>query len=191
MVGKRLNKLNSEQIYLISQLPDILGGGQKSNLPITETYYRDLCSRFLTKEQNAIVENMGLSAPKDVCDTGSEFLNKWYENERALRFALAIVRAGRLKKEVPNIPVSITQDIMQAARTAVGMEDPLKAEEFLYNYRMGYLNSIQPLDYFGVDNVFAYGVRLMLLIRIKQFDKERGEASYHKIYDTILRGDAK
>jgi hypothetical protein len=34
--------------------------------------------------------------------------------------------------------------------------------------------------------VFAYGIRLMLLERIKKFNAEKGTDSYHKIYDTIL-----
>ena len=91
-----------------------------------------------------------------------------------------------IKKDVGTIPVSITADIVQAARTAVGMDSPLSAEQFLYEYRLSVLNTMQPLNGFSVDAVFAYGVRLMLVQRMKVFDKEKGTDSYHKIYDTIL-----
>ncbi len=118
--------------------------------------------------------------------TGSVFLDSWYAHERALRFALAQVRAQRLKKDLGPVPVSITADIVQAARTAVGMESPLAAENFLYGYRLGVLDGLQPLDSFCEDYVFAYGIRLMLVQRMKAFDRERGTDSYRKIYDTIL-----
>lgn len=175
-----------EQYYLVSQLPDISAAGEKSTLPITEKYYRDLCSRFLDAKDVEILNKISLEAPKLPESTGSAFLDKWYDFERALRFALAQIRAQKMKKELGNIPVSITADIVQAARTAVGMDSPLSAEQFLYEFRLGILGKLQPLDYFSVDAVLAYGVRLMLLERIRKFDKEKGTESYHKIYDTIL-----
>lgn len=179
----------SKQYYLVSQLPDISAAGEKSTLPITEKYYRDLCSRFLNPEQIKVLDNLSLEAPKEVSNTGSEFLDAWYDFERALRFALVQVRAQKMKKDAGSIPVSITADIIQAARTAVGMDSPLSAEQYLYDFRMSYLNTIQPLDSFTVDYVYAYGIRLMLIERMRKFDKVRGTDSYHKIYDAILDGD--
>ena len=175
-----------EQYYLVSQLPDISSAGEKSTLPITEKYYRDLCSRFLDESDRAVLEKLSLEPPKNPEATGSDFLDNWYSFERSLRFALAQIRAQKMKKDVGTIPVSITADIVQAARTAVGMDSPLSAEQFLYEYRLSVLNTMQPLNGFSVDAVFAYGVRLMLVQRMKVFDNEKGTDSYHKIYDTIL-----
>jgi hypothetical protein len=42
-----------------------------------------------------------------------------------------------------------------------------------------------------VDSVYAYGIRLLLVERMKKFDAEIGKTSYHKIYDNILDGDKK
>jgi hypothetical protein len=179
----------SKQYYLVSQLPDISAAGEKSTLPITEKYYRDLCSRFLDPEQISVLNILSLEAPKECLKTGSDFLDKWYEFERALRYALCVVRAQKMKKDAGSIPVSITADIVQVARTAVGMDSPLSAEQYLYDYRISVLNTLQPLDNFSVDYVFAYGIRLMLLERMKKFDKVKGTDSYHKIYDAILDGD--
>ena len=180
----------AKQYYLMSQLPDITAAGEKSQLPITESYYRDLCSRFLDKNQLSVLEGLSLEAPRAARRTGSVFLDRWYENERCLRYALAQVRAQKLKKEVGPIPVSCPGDIVQAARTAVGMDSPLSAEQFLYDYRMSVLGDLQPIDMFSIDAVYAYGIRLMLAQRMKKFDKGIGTDSYHKIYDTIL-GEAK
>lgn len=175
-----------EQYYLVSQLPDISAAGEKSTLPITEKYYRDLCSRFLDPKDVKVLNNLSLTPSREAESTGSVFLDAWYNNERCLRYALAQVRAQKMKKDAGSIPVSISGDIVQAARTAVGMDSPLSAEQFLYEYRISYLNAIQPMDSFSVDAVFAYGIRLMLLERIKKFNAEKGTDSYHKIYDTIL-----
>lgn len=173
-----------KQYYLVSQLPDI--SSDKSTLPITEKYYRDLCSRFLEGEAKEILKNLSLEPPKMPNETGSPFLDAWYEHERELRFALAQVRAQKMKKELGQIPVSIANDIVQSARTAVGMDSPLSAEKYLFDYRISVLDRLQPLDYFSEDYVFAYGIRLLLLQRMKMFDKEKGTDSYHKIYDSIL-----
>ena len=129
---------------------------------------------------------MTLEAPRECVKTGSDFLDKWYDNERSLRYALVQVRAQKMKKDPGNIPVSITADIVQAARTAVGMNSPLSAEQYLYEYRLSVLNNLSPMNGFSVDAVFAYGIKLMLLERMKKFNKEKGTESYHKIYDAIL-----
>ncbi len=175
-----------EHYYLVSQLPDLSAAGEKSALPITEKYYRDLCARFFDGNQLAVLDAMSLEPPRVPRATGSEFLDSWYENERCLRFALAQVRAQKMKRDIGPLPVSCKADILQTARTATGMDSPLSAEQFLYEYRISVLNALQPADYFSVDAVYAYGIRLMLAERMRKFNKERGTDSYHKIYDTIL-----
>ena len=47
-----------EQYYLISQLPDISVSGEKSTLPITEKYFKDLCLRFVGNKEASIIENL-------------------------------------------------------------------------------------------------------------------------------------
>lgn len=179
----------SSQYYLVSQLPALENVDSKQ-LPITERYYRDSCERFLDEKSLAIVRNLSLEPPKKESKTGSAFLDAWNERERCLRMALAQVRALKMKKDSDVLPGGCTADILQAARTAVGMESPLAAEEFLNKYRMDTLRSLAPLDTFSVDAVFAYGISLMLAQRMKKFDMEAGKVSYHKIYDEILE-DAK
>lgn len=177
-----------KQYYLVSQLPSIDNADSARQLPITEQYYRNLCGRFLDEKSLKVLESLSLEPPKTECSTGSAFLDAWNEHERCLRFALAQVRALKQKKEAPMLPPGTTADIVQAARTAVGMDSPLAAEEFLNEHRMETLKALTPLDGFSVDAVFAYGLRLMLAERMKKFDVETGKVSYHKIYDEILEG---
>ncbi|MCR5290076.1 MAG: DUF2764 domain-containing protein [Treponema sp.] len=176
----------SEQYYLVAQLPDITAVGEKQTLPITEEYFRDLCERFLSSKGVEIARNLSLVPPREDVKTGSAFVDAWYEKERALRLGLAQVRALAMKKEAVQINGACTGDVMQAARTAVGMDSPLAAEQFLYQYRISVVDQLTPLDMFSEDAVFAYGIKLMLTQRMKVFNTETGMASYHTIYERIL-----
>ena len=175
--------------YLVSQLPDISSADTKSVLPITSEKFQEICCRFVKENEKSIIKNLSLIPPKENTPTGSDFLDKWYENERALRFALSQVRAQKMKKDAQIGAVVISADIVQVARTAVGMDSPLSAEQYLFEYRISVLNNLQPLDNFSLDYVLAYGIRLLLIERMKKFDKVRGTESYHKLYESILDGD--
>ena len=50
----------------------------------------------------------------------------------------------------------------------------------------GIIDDIKPIDIFSIDSVYAYGMKLLLIERMKKFDMENGKSSYHMIYDTIL-----
>ena len=176
--------------YLVSQLPNISASEGKTALPLNTEEFRELASRFISNEEKAVLEGLSLVPPMELTSTGSAFLDVWYEKERNLRFALAQIRAQKLKKDSVPLPPGCTADIISAARTAVGMDSPLSAEEYLNQYRMDTLKSLTPIDGFCVDAIYAYGLKLMLAQRMRLFDVEIGKDSYHKIYDEIL-GDAK
>jgi hypothetical protein len=121
----------------------------------------------------------------------TKFINNIMEDgkkavaEKIVYSAFDII-AQKMKKDAYILPPGMTADILQAARTAVGMDSPLSAEQFLYEYRIKLLDDIKPIDNFSVDAVYAYGLKLMLVDRIRKFDVENGKISYRKIYDNIL-----
>ena len=175
--------------YLVSQLPNISTAESKAALPLNSVSFREIASRFITAKEKAVLDGLSLVPPMELSATGSAFLDVWYEKERNLRCALAQIRAQKLKKDSMPLPAGCTADIVSAARTAVGMDSPLSAEQFLYEYRLRLLDDLRPLDAFSIDAVYAYGLRLMLVERMRKFEVENGKTSYHKIYDTILDGD--
>jgi len=107
--------------------------------------------------------NLSLEPPLEVKPTGSVFLDAWYDKERNLRLALAQLRALKMKKETKNLPLPNDGDVVQAARTAVGMENPLGAEQFLNQYRLGVLDRMTPLDMFSADSVYNHGQYIYFL----------------------------
>ena len=176
------------QYYLMSQLP-AFSINQTNPLPVTEEYFVALCSRFLSKEKTLLVKQLSLTPSQKEEITCSELINQYYDFERKLRVALAQLRAQKMKKEfideytiLPQVP----GDILAIARNALSFESPLEAENYLNEQRVEYLDKIRPLDNFCDDAVFAYGLKLKLATRIKNFNEEAGMASYRKIYDTIL-----
>ncbi|MCR4579630.1 MAG: DUF2764 domain-containing protein [Treponema sp.] len=175
--------------YLVSQLPNISAAETKAALPLTGEQFRELAGRFISEDEKKILEKLSLVPPMELEATGSAFLDTWYEKERNLRCALAQIRAQKLKKDSIPLPPGCTADIVTAARTAVGMDSPLSAEQFLYDYRLRLLDDLRPLDAFSIDAVYAYGLRLILVERMRKFEVENGKTSYHKIYDTILSND--
>jgi len=173
--------------YLVAQLPAFNVNGEANvKLPITTEYFKDLCMRFMNARDSQVAQNLSLEPPRERVATGSAFLDEWYEKERNLRFALAQVRAQKMKKDANVVPITTDGEVIQAARTATGMDSPLSAEQFLNEYRLGVLDKISPLDMFSVDAVYSYGLKLMLTERMKKFNRDEGLASYHKIYDEIL-----
>ena len=172
--------------YLVSQLPNISSAESKTALPITSEQFRELSSRFISEDEKVILEGLSLVPPKELTSTKSVFLDTWYEKERNLRCALAQIRAQKMKKDTYPLPPGCTADIIGAARTAVGMDSPLSAEQFLYEYRLRLLDDLRPLDAFSIDAVYAYGLRLMLVERMRKFEVENGKTSYHSLYDNIL-----
>ena len=175
--------------YLVSQLPNISSGESKANLPMNTVQFLEVASRFISPKEKTVLEGLSLVPPMELSSTGSSFLDVWYEKERNLRSALAQIRAQKMKKDSFPLPAGCTADIISAARTAVGMNSPLSAEQFLYEYRLHLLDDLRPLDAFSIDAVYAYGLRLMLVERMRKFEVENGKTSYHEIYDTILSNE--
>lgn len=173
--------------YLMAQLPAFKTEDESNaKLPITTEYFKDLCLRFMSEQDAKAVASLSLEPPMEAHPTGSNFLDAWYAKERSLRCALAQLRALKMKKEARDIPNTSDGEVVQAARTATGMDSPLSAEQFLNKYRISVLDKLAPLDNFSLDAVYNYGIRLMLTERMKKFNRDEGLASYHKIYDEIL-----
>ena len=72
---------------------------------------------------------------------------------------------------------------------ALELDTYISAEQFLFEYRLRLLDDLRPLDGFSIDAVYAYGIKLLLVERMKKFEVENGKTSYHEIYDTILSNE--
>ena len=177
------------EYYLISQLPSLDGLNENTPLPMTEERFIDLCHRFLGKKAQSELDKLTLLPPKSPQKSNSALIEAWNKWERDLRIALGKVRAEKLKKPFDMSDEPLPIGLMQAARVAVEMDSPMEAEKFLNGYRLDYLETLRPTDNFAEDFVFYYGLKLKLILRIRQFDTENGEAAYKNIYNSIMNGE--
>ncbi len=177
------------QYYLISQLPGLDGLDSRAALPISREEFLEVCSRFLNKKDMRILENLSLVPAREDQPSGSSLVDTFNRRERKLRIALGIARASKMKKTFHAEENGMDPETTQAAKNAVEAKDPLEAELYLNQNRLDYLNSLRPMDAFSEDAVYFYGLKLMLLERMQKFDKEKGIASYQKLYESILNGD--
>ena len=177
------------EYYLIAQLPSLDGISDSAPLPITEERFFALCHQFLGKTAQRRLQQLTLLPSVSPEKTGSALIDAWNLRERDLRLALGQVRAERLHKEFSAQPNHLPAELLQAARTAVEMKNPLEAEKFLNRHRLNFLENLRPADPFAEAFLFYYGLKLKLLQRIRQFDTALGAAAYRRIYDSILSHD--
>lgn len=174
------------QYYLVSQLPSLDGISDSVPLPITEERFWELCSRFLNKKTFDELDSLTLIPPKFPENINSPLLESWYTIERNLRLALGKFRAEKLNKTFEFGNITLPTELLQTARAAVEFNDPLEAEKFLNNFRLKTLEALRPMDTFSEDYLFYYKIKLKLILRIREFDKSRGQAAYRNIYNSIM-----
>ena len=177
------------EYYFISQLPSLDGISDNTPLPITEERFKELCNRFLGKRPQETMKKLTISPSKNIECSGSVLVDAWNESERNLRFALGKVRAEKMKKPFDTENSIFPVEYIKAASTAIEIENPMEAEKYLNTYRLGILETLRPMDSFSEDYIFYYGLKLKLLLRIRQFDTKTGEKAYKNIYNSILNHD--
>ena len=187
--GQKGYEIIMAEYYFISQLPSLDGISENAPMPITEERFTELCERFLSKKLLNEMKKLTLSPPKNHENSGSALIDSWNESERNLRFALSKVRAEKLKKPFDTQNRILPAEYIKAAGTAIEEATPMDAEKYLNRYRLEILESLRPMDSFSTDYIFYYGLKLKLILRIRQFDTEAGEKAYKNIYSSILNGD--
>jgi len=177
------------EYYLVSQLPALDGISESTPLPITEERFLELCNRFLGKKAQSEMKKLTLSPPKNSESSGSALIDGFNESERNLRFALGKIRAEKMKKYFDTENRFLPIEYVKAASTAIEIENPMEAEKYLNRYRLEILETLRPMDSFSEEYILYYALKLKLLLRIRQFDREAGEKAYRNIYNSVLNGD--
>ena len=177
------------EYYLISQLPSLDGLGENTPMPITEERFLELCGRFSGKKTQSELEKLTLVPPINPEKSSSTLIEAWNTEERKLRLALAKSRADKLNKPFDLKNEILPVELIKTANGATEIENPLEAEKFLHAYRLNFLETIRPMDTFSEDFIFYYGLKLKLILRMRELDTKLGETTYRNIYNSILNGD--
>ncbi len=177
------------QYYLMAQLPSLDALTKGSRPPISEEKFLELCEELLPQKSLKALRELSLLPKKQAERTGNSLLDAWLDGERELRIALGTVRAEKMQKQFDTSYTTVSAQAVSTARLASDAPDPMSAEILLADYRLSFLESLRPQDWFCEDAVFYYGIKLMLLWRLSRFDSERGESAYRKIYNSVLNAD--
>jgi len=169
--------------YFIAQLPYLI---YEQKPPMSSNHFKALAEDLLEDDDLKVMEYLSFNDVFSV-KGNSAFVNNWKEWERALKINLAKERALKLKREVPvtDIPF-FPQEAAVTAVKAVDEKSPLDGEILLDKARWNAIDAITGGDYFSVNNVYAYYLKLLLLERRQSFNAEKGFAEYKTLYASIL-----
>jgi len=178
--------LSSNQYYFIASLPHINYGDKP---PISSFEFREQCGSFLNKRDAGFLRFCRYDAQlaiETVKPTGSSFIDLLLHRERILYLTLASLRAVKLNRPAVEDPPQDAPRAVAAAKAAFEMDDPLEAALSIDRARWGVLDEMIGINFFGVNHVFAYLLKLQLLERKQHFDTQKGFAAHQELYDTIL-----
>jgi hypothetical protein len=176
--------------YLAAQLPSLLYG---QAAPMSSRDFLELCEGSLRDADRAFLVLCTLDPDARGGTDHDEsslpdFIGKWRNWERSLRLNLARYRVQRLKREGGQSidPPDYPADAAAAAKTAAAMDSPLEAEIFLDKARWDAIELFQGIDYFSINTIFAYLLKLRLMERRALFKVEEGFAEYKGLYTSII-----
>jgi len=172
--------------YFVATLPWINYGDKP---PTSSEEFRKLCLDLLHPSDADLIRFCRYDprlAVETVQPTGSDFIDLLMARERTLNMNMAYIRSAKLKRPSPEDPPHDVPRAEAVAKAACEMNDPLEAVIYIDQARWGALDAMVGIDYFGVNNIYAYLLKLQLLERRQYFNAERGIAGYRERYDSIL-----
>ena len=172
--------------YFVASLPSI---SYDDKPPISSDEFREQCLALLKPDDAALIRFCRydpLLAVETTAATGSDFIDLLMARERTLILNLAYLRAAALKRPSPGDPPHDVPRAEAVAKAAFEMTDPFDAALYIDRSRWGALNDMVGIDLFGVNNIYAFLMKLQLLERRQLFNAEKGAAEYRNRYDSIL-----
>ena len=176
-----------EYVYLVAGLPHLDFAGAP---PFTSAELLSSCGGVLRQDHwedlRAIVEDMPqvVRAPE-----GRRFV----EAETQLRNALARIRAQRAGAEYApraHRPTAFETRAEGAAARAMAVDDPLERELALDRHRWALLEEIAAQPAFGVQAVFAYGLKLRMVEKWAALSDQAGLDVARQVVEANLVGSS-
>lgn len=176
--------------YFASTLTTLFFDG---SLPMSSAEFLENACRFVAKQDMELLELATLRAPEPHTPEArkaenSLLLGSYFRWERALHNELARLRAVRLKKQAEEY-CRETEPEWNGQRTAGTMfafENPLEAELFMEKERWQCISMLEVNQFFTIEFLIAYALKLQIMERIKQFKRELGETNFNSLYQEVF-----
>ena len=178
----------SQYYYALSSLPTLMFDSDQ--FP-TEQEFLQICADWLTPVELMYIHGTQITPAQP--QEKNELIRRWEGFESELRNELVRLRAGRLKKEPQEflrmdeggVAFQGFGTIADAAKNAVADPSPYAAEKILNQLRWNYLEELSVGHFFDVQSLQVYYLKLQILQRNAQLNKEQGEKRFTSQYEQL------
>ena len=139
--------------------------------PVSSEEFLSECRRWLSPEDMRSLESAG-RGHHELMPGDAPVLKEWKAFDRRLREELAVVRSARKKSEAFKAPERLRQFVDQ--------QNPLLVELELERFRWGFLEDRGAVYFFDVNALIVYFLKLQMLERMAEFNKDAGEKFFYK-----------
>jgi hypothetical protein len=174
----------SQYYFLVSSLPYL----QKDvNVQLSVKDFESLCREQMSDRDFLIIEKCKLDNFNNEESVNKTF-SKWQVHEISLRNELLKLRAQKKGVQAEKYSVSgeTVTGVDETARNAFNQSSPLDAESILDNARWGYLETLEVGNYFNIEKLILYSLKLQLLEKKASFDIEKGTEVFNNIIEEKL-----
>jgi len=160
--------------YLVASLPTLRLGREPC---ITKEAFLYECRKWLTPADMEFLLSADYAEgmpPR----TENPMLKELRRLDYRLREDLAEIRQAQMRGETPSVP--------ERLREVVDAEDPLKAEMALAGIRWRILEARSIENFFDINWLVLYFLKVQMLRRLNTSDKEKGEAFFYKLCEVHI-----
>lgn len=177
--------------YFPATLPGLMFG---SVSPMTDEQFMEMAKQALSISDFAELEsclNISEHGTKEKTYS-SKFLADYRAWERAFRneFARLRSRKATIDEEQYLREGPCKEEAAAAALICFNYQDPLEAEFAVEHERWLAVERYSALSSFDLDSIIAYRIKLRIVNRLKNLEKERGILEYSKLYKEIMEREA-
>jgi len=154
--------------------------------PPAEADFFDCCGAVLSETNYAIIRSATL-VPREEKSV-NKTIERWNCWERGLRNELVKMRASKKSQDSEKyLAVGDSEvGVSEVAREAFQAASPLDAELVINKARWEYLELLEAGNYFNLSKLIIYFLKLQVLQRKLEIDKEKGKTAFTEIYAAVL-----
>ncbi len=157
--------------YLIAQLPELTFGEEPD---ISKNSFLEEAGKWLSFSDLKNLREAELDNLREPHENG--MLKRYFDFEQSLRSELAEYRRSRGgEKKEHRSRLVLSADLLEG--------NPLEVEKKLFFLRWQMIEDIAAGHVFSREAVFAYFLRLQILCRMSEFNKEKGKEEFNKLIE--------
>lgn len=180
----------SQYYFLVASLPSLTYDTAVAHTP---QQFLEMVREHATASDYEAVRSASIDAPAGI-DARYDSVRQWQRFETGLRNALVRLRTpakgveadSYLRRDPDGRDYTDLSGVTEAARAAVSEVSPLTGEHDLGKARWAFLDELEVGHFFDVEKLIVYYLRLQLIARLRQLNRDDGERLYRAATDKIM-----